>query len=143
MTTPRKNWLEWMVFAAGLTLLLATTAYLGYQGLVYRQRPAVLTVTLGEPWTPDEHEPRRFIVPVTVRNDGGRTAAEVTVEISLVHETVDGSAASNGKASEPIERRELTFAFVPHMSTRAGALSFAHRLDRAEMRAQVLGYLEP
>jgi len=136
MTAPRKNWLEWMVFSAGLTLLLATTGYLGYQALIYRQQPALLTVTLGEPWAPNADEPERVVVPVTVRNDGGQTAAEVTVEISLVH---DGMDRVNGS----IERRELTFAFVPHMSTRAGALTFEHRPGRAEMRAQVLGYLEP
>jgi uncharacterized protein (TIGR02588 family) len=129
---PRKNWLEWTVFTAGLLLLLATTGYLGYQALVYGHRPAALKVTLGEPWTPDPDDPSRVVVPVTVRNEGGHTAADVTVEISLVR-----------GGDEPIERRELTFAFVPHMSSRAGALTFEHRPDRNELRAQVLGYLEP
>ncbi len=129
MTAPRKNWLEWMVFGAGLTLLLATIGYLGYQARTYGQQPAVLTVTLGEPWAPDADQPGRVIVPVTVRNDGCETAAEVKVEVSLVH---DG-----------VERRELSFAFVPHMSTRAGAVSLEHRPGPDEMRARVLSYLEP
>ena len=129
---PRKNWLEWSVFTAGLLLLLATTGYLGYQALVYGHRPAALSVSLGEPWTLDPDAPSRVVVPVTVRNEGGHTAAEVTVEISLIRGD-DG----------PIERRELTFAFVPHMSSRAGALTFEHRPDRNELQARVLGYLEP
>ena len=128
---PRKNWLEWTVFTAGLLLLLATTGYLGYQALVYGHRPAALAVSLGDPWTPDPDDPARVVVPVTVRNEGGHTAAEVTVEISLV------------RKDKPIERRELTFAFVPHMSSRAGALTFEHRPDRNELQARVLGYLEP
>lgn len=130
MTAPRKNWLEWMVFGAGLTLLLATIGYLGYQAREYGQRPAVLTVTLGAPWAPDADQPERTVVPVTVRNDGGDTAAEVRVEV--VHNGMDG-----------VERRELSFAFVPHMSSRAGAVSFEHRPAHAEMRARVLSYLEP
>lgn len=133
MTAPRKNWLEWMIFSAGLTLLLATIGYLGYQTLTYEQQPAVLTVTLGEPWAPDADAPERVIVPVTVRNDGGQTAAEVKVEISLVHNGMNGM----------LERRELTFTFVPHMSSRAGALTFEHRPAHDEMRAKVLSYLEP
>jgi uncharacterized protein (TIGR02588 family) len=132
MTAPRKNWLEWLVFGAGLTLLLATIGYLGYQALEYGQQPAALTVTLGEPWAPDGDQPEQIVVPVTVRNDGGETAAEVKVEVSLVHNGKDG-----------LERRELTFAFVPHMSSRAGAVSFEHRPDPDEMRARVLSYLEP
>jgi uncharacterized protein (TIGR02588 family) len=129
---PRKNWLEWTVFAAGLLLLLATTGYLGYQALMYGDRPAELTVSLGEPWASDPDFPARVVVPVTVHNEGGHTAAEVTVEISLLR-----------GGDEPIERRQLTFAFVPHMSSRAGALTFEHRPDRDELRAEVLGYLEP
>ncbi len=129
---PRKNWLEWTVFTTGLLLLLATTGYLGYQALVHGHRPAALEVSLGEPWNPDPDHPSRVVVPVTVRNEGGRTAAEVTVEISLVR-----------GGDEPIERRELTFAFVPNMSSRAGALTFERRPERDELQARVLGYLEP
>ncbi len=133
MTAPRKNWLEWTVFAAGLLLLIATTGYLGYQALVRGHQPAALRVTLGEPWTPDDDHPGRVVVPVTIHNDGGHTAAEVTVEISVVREGID----------RPLERRELTFTFVPRMSSRAGALTFEHRPGREDLRAQVLGYLEP
>lgn len=146
MTTPRKNWFEWTVFSAGLLLLLLTTGYLGYQALTSGQRPAVLTVTLGEPWVPDASEPGQVIVPVTVHNDGGRTAAEVQVEISLVHDAMTETGETNeveATANGSIERRELTFAFVPHMSSRAGALPFVYRPGRAALRARVLGYLEP
>lgn len=131
---PRKNWLEWTVFAAGLLLLTATVGYLGWQGLVHAHKPAALKVTLGEPWTPDPDDPSRVVVPVTVRNDGGHTAADVKIEVLLVRDD---------KAKEPVERRELIFDFVPHMSSRAGALTFEHRPARDELRAQVIGYLEP
>ena len=133
MTAPRKNWLEWTVFAAGLLLLLATTGYLGHQALTHSHQPAALRVTLGAPWTPDDDHPAHVVVPVTVHNDGGHTAAEVKIEVSVVR----------GGEHEPLERRELTFAFVPHMSSRAGALTFEHRPAHKELRARVLGYLEP
>ena len=132
--SPRKNWLEWTVFSAGLLLLTVTVGYLGYQALVYAHQPAVLKVSLGEPWVPDDNDPSRVVVPVTVHNEGGQTAAEVKIEVSLVRED---------KAAEPIERRELLFDFVPHMSSRAGALTFEHRPARDELRARVIGYLEP
>jgi len=133
MTAPRKNWLEWTVFTAGLLLLIATTGYLGFQALVQGRQPAALRVTLGEPWTPDDDHPARVVVPVTVHNDGGHTAAEVKIEVAVVREGID----------LPRERRELTFTFVPRMSSRAGALTFEHRPAPDELRAQVLGYLEP
>lgn len=141
MIAPRKNWLEWTVFAAGLLLLIATTGYLGYQALVHGQ-PAALRVTLGTPWTPDDDHPARVVVPVTVHNDGGQTAAEVKIEVSVVRGGDDRSTRSTS-STEPLERRELTFTFVPHMSSRSGALTFEHRPAPEELHAQVLSYLEP
>ena len=131
MKMPQKNWLEWTVFAVGLLLLLATSGYLVVQSLRHGHQPAALTVTLGEPWEPAGVDPPHFIVPITVINDGGQTAAEVDIEVMLV----DGDKA--------IERRELTFAFVPHLSSRSGALTFEHRPEPGQLKGRVLGYLEP
>lgn len=128
MNVPRKNWLEWSVFTAGLLLLLCTTGYLVYEALVHGREPAALSVTLGDPWSP-EADPSSTVVPVIVRNDGGHTAVDVTVEVVL--------------AAEGAERRQLVFAFVPRHSSRSGALIFQQRPSREALRAQVLGYLEP
>lgn len=133
MNIPRKNWLEWSVFTAGLLLLLCTTGYLGYEALVHGRESAVLSVTLGEPWSPDT-DPPSTVVPVIVRNDGGHTAVDVTVEVVL---------ANDANASEPAERRQLVFAFVPRHSSRSGALIFHQPPPREALRARVLGYLEP
>lgn len=131
MTMPQKNWLEWTVFAVGLLLLLATSGYLVAQSLRHGHQPAALTVSLGEPWAPVGVDPPHFIVPISVQNDGGQTAAEVDIEVMLV------------EGGKQIERRELTFAFVPHLSSRAGALTFEHRPEPGQLKARVLGYLEP
>jgi uncharacterized protein (TIGR02588 family) len=131
MTMSKKNWLEWTVFAVGLLLLLATSGYLLFQAVSHGHQPAALSVTLGEPWTPAGVSPPHFIVPITVRNDGGQTAAEVDIAVELV------------EGGKPIERRELTFGFVPHLSSRSGALTFEHRPRPEQLSARVLGYLEP
>ena len=128
---PKKNWLEWLVFTAGLLLLTCTTSYLIVQALTHGHEPSALSVVLGEPWAPADVEPAHFIVPVVVRNDGGHTAAEVDIEVTLTE---------HGKV---VEQRELTFAFVPHMSSRSGALTFEHRPRAEQMTARVLTYLEP
>lgn len=131
MTLPKKNWLEWTVFAAGLTLLVVVAGYLVVQALRYRDEPAALTVALGEPWSPAGTDLAQLAVPITVGNHGGQTAAEVDVEVLLVR---DG---------EVLERRELTFPFVPRRSSRSGSLTFQHHPRREELVAHVLGYLEP
>ena len=128
ITPPQKNWLEWSVFAVGLALLLAIVGYLVARALGDGSEPAALHVEVGEAWSPPD-APALHAVSVTVRNDGGRSAAEVDVEVVL--------------PGEPPERRELTFDHVPHGSSRSGALTFAHRPEPGQLRPRVLGYLEP
>ena len=142
MSVPRKNWLEWSVFTAGLLLLICTTSYLSYEALVQGSKPAALSVTLGEPWSPDT-DPSSTVIPVTVRNDGGHTAVDVTVEIILASDTHATEQAGPANPAEPAERRQLVFAFVPRHSSRTGALIFHQRPSRESLRAHVLGYLEP
>lgn len=130
MNIPHKNWLEWIVFAAGLLLLLATVGYLGVQAFTAGRSPAALSVMLGQPWALEGAG--HHVVPVIVRNDGGHSAAEVTIEVALT-----------GAPGEQPERRELTFAYVPHGSSREGALTFEQRPAPGDLRVRVLGYLEP
>ena len=94
ITPPQKNWLEWSVFAVGLALLLAIVGYLVARALGDGSEPAALHVEVGEAWSPPD-APALHVVSVTVRNNGGRSAAEVDVEVVL--------------PGEPPERRELTF----------------------------------
>jgi uncharacterized protein (TIGR02588 family) len=130
MKIPDKNWLEWLVFSAGLLLLLGTCGYLISQSLHRGAEPASLSVELGESSAPGGADPAHYVVPLTVRNDGGRTATEVGVEVEMRYHGL-------------VERRELTFDFVPRGSTRSGAVTFEHPPDPDTLAARVLGYLDP
>lgn len=131
MTMPKKNWLEWTVFAVGLLLLLLTSGYLLYEAIRHGDDPVALTVSFGEPVGAPPSDPDHYTVPITVRNDGGKTAAEVDIEVLLL------------EGGKQVERRELTFDFVPHLSSRSGALTFEKRPSPEQLQARVLGFVEP
>jgi uncharacterized protein (TIGR02588 family) len=126
-----KNWVEWVVFAAGLALVLSVLSYLVYEGATMGDDPPSIEVRLGAP------EPRahNFIVPVTVTNHGDETAEGITVEVLL--ETGGGDAGG-----EPA-RGELSIAFLPRRATREGFVTFQQDPRAARLTARVLGYEKP
>jgi uncharacterized protein (TIGR02588 family) len=123
---PEKNWLEWMVFWAGLALVGGVAGYLAYAATTTGRTPPRLTIAIGEPRRTAEG----FAVPVTVANAGDTTAHSVTVEVR------------SGDGGEG-ERAEVTLAFVPHGSERRGWVTFERAPDASRLRARVLGYEEP
>lgn len=80
MKTPRKNPLEWAVFAVSMLLVVGIIGYLLWMS--FRLEPVVegLRVTLGEPVQQPESKPPSFAIPVTVFNPGDRPVADVEVE---------------------------------------------------------------
>jgi uncharacterized protein (TIGR02588 family) len=129
MPLPRKNWLEWTVFAGGLALLLAVVGFLVAETIAADGRPATLSVELGEP-TRRDAEPAHVIVSVTVRNDGDRAAEAVLVEV----ERGAGEAAVRG---------QVEIHDVPRMSSRTGVVAFPEGAGPGELRARIVGYSEP
>ena len=123
-----KNWLEWVVFGVGLTLVLSTLAYLVYDGATSADSPPEVEVRLGEP----RRGGTGFLVPVTVVNRGGQTAAGVTVEVAL----------EGGGAAEP-ERGEFTLAFLPRRGTREGWVVFRSDPRQGRLTARALGFEKP
>lgn len=123
-----KNWLEWVVFGVGLLLVVSTLGYLVYDGATADGAPPDVEVRLGEP--------RRggpgFLVPVTVYNRGGETAAGVTIEVVL-----------EGGASPEPERGEFTLAFLPRRGTREGWVAFRSDPRAGRLTARALGYEKP
>jgi uncharacterized protein (TIGR02588 family) len=129
MPLPRKNWLEWTVFAGGLALLIAVVGFLVVETVAAEGRPATLSVELGEPVQRDA-DPAQVVVPVTVRNDGDHAAEAVLVEV----ERGTGEAALRG---------QVEIHDVPRMSSRTAVVAFPPSPGAGELRARIVGYSEP
>jgi uncharacterized protein (TIGR02588 family) len=125
----QKNWVEWVVFAVGLALLLCALAYLVYEGATMGNDPPSLEVRLGAP----EQRAHNFIVPVTITNHGDETAEGIAVEVLL---------EGDGTGREPV-RGGLTIAFLPRRATREGFVTFQQDPRAARLTARVLGYERP
>ncbi|HLL72521.1 MAG TPA: hypothetical protein VK363_13850 [Pyrinomonadaceae bacterium] len=128
MSKLKKNWVEWVVFAVGLLLVVSALGYLVYEGATMGSDPPSLEVRLG---TPDARA-HNFIVPVTVTNHGDETAEGVTIEV----------LSESGEGQEP-ERGELTVAFIPRRATREGFVAFRQDPRGKRLTARVLGYEKP
>lgn len=120
-----KNWFEWTVFAAGLVLVVATLAYLVYDGATLGAAPPSIEIRLGAP----ERRAQNFIVPVSVVNRGDLTAEGVQVEVVL-----------KGAGEE---RGEFVVAFLPRGATREGWVAFQTDPREGELTARVVGYEKP
>lgn len=95
--TSRKNWLEWIVFAASLVLVLSILGYLVYDVATVGEVPPNIEVQLGQPQPQSNH----FLVPLSVTNRGGETAEGVHIEVTL----------ENGSKEE--ESADFEIAFLP------------------------------
>ena len=133
MSKLEKNWVEWIVFAVGLVLVLSALGYLAYEGATMGNDPPSIEVRLGTP----EQRTHNFIVPVTVTNHGDETAEGITVEVTL-----ENAGGGDSGAGEPV-RGELTIAFLPRRATREGWVAFQQDPRAARLTARVLGYEKP
>jgi len=123
-----KNWLEWIVFAASLVLVLSTLGYLVYDVATIGEVPPNIEVQLGQP----QQQSNRFLVPLSVTNRGGETAEGVHIEVTL---------ESGGKEQESAD---FEIAFLPRSSTREGWVTFKTDPRTVEqMQARVLGFEKP
>lgn len=114
----KKNWLEWCVFAVGLTLTLAVLAYLIYLGLNRGELPPTFKVTLG----PAQKVPDGYQIRVDVYNQGDITAQSVQVEVE-----------------NEAEKAQFQIDFVPEHSSAKGWVVFAREPDRPKGR--VAGFM--
>lgn len=123
-----KNWLEWLVFAASLVLVLSTLGYLVYDVATFGEAPPSIEFQLGQP----QRRSNRFVVPVSVTNRGDETAQGVHIEVTL---------ESGGKEQE---NADFEIAFLPRHSTRKGWVTFKTDPRSVEqMQARVLGFEKP
>ena len=124
----RKNLLEWIVFGISLILITAVVGLLVVEEIRSPERPPNLRVTLGEAVPGGDGTYR---LPVTVRNEGGQTAEQARLEVTL---------QSGGRE---IERAELTMAFVPRDSSRRGWVILQHDPRCCEVSAAAVGFNQP
>jgi len=128
MTLPKKNWLEWLVFAVGLVLSVGVVAFLTYEATTAGDTPPSMVVQLGAP----ERQAQHFAVPVAVTNEGDQTAEGVLIEVVL----------ENGGVQQ--ERAEFEIAFLPRGATRqAWAVFEADPSAGGQLKARVISYQEP
>ena len=128
MKNLEKNWLEWIVFAVSLVLVMSTLGYLVYDAATLGEAPPSIEFQLGTP------QPRlnNFLVPVSVTNRGDETAEGVHIEVVL---------ESGGKE---LESADFEIAFLPRHSTREGWVTFQVDPRTVEqMNARVLGFEKP
>lgn len=123
---PTKNLLEWLVFGISALLVLATLALLTVATLQVEDGPAEMRAETGKPVSKDGW----MRIPVTVRNNGQRVAANVEVKVCI------GSGEAKREAG-------FTIDFVPRGGSRTGAVSFREMGEPVALECEVLGYEEP
>lgn len=124
---PKKNALEWIVFAVSLVLVLAVIGILLVSGTRGTDRPPQLRISVGEPAREADH----YRVPVTVENSGDETVADLKVDVSL------------RSGSDIVEQSEFTLMFVPRRSRREGAALFQRDPRCCEIVARAVGFESP
>jgi uncharacterized protein (TIGR02588 family) len=125
---PAKNSLEWSVFAISALLIVALVATLIREATTEGDQPPLLRVTIGDTLS-DGHGGHR--IPITVRNDGDRTAAEAKIEVTLE------------EGGREVERGEVTLPFVPQQSSRTGWVVFNRDPRCCRLSARAVGYQQP
>ncbi|EJF10078.1 MULTISPECIES: hypothetical protein [Pontibacter] len=123
-----KNALEWTVFVVSLLLVLSILAYLSYQ--TYIDVPSTPDLVVRYYPDPTDNAPQRY--RVEVYNEGGETAEEVQIELTLE------------KGGEVLESAQLNIAFAPKNSMREGWVNFKEDPMQADtLAARVMSYKRP
>lgn len=118
---------ERVIAALGLLLVLASVAYLFYQGVWGDHSPPDIVV---EP-AGILDSGKDYLVRFKARNLGGETAAEVTISGVLKR---DG---------EQVETTETTLDYIPAGSEQQGGLYFKNDPRSGELELSAAGYRTP
>lgn len=121
----KKNPLEWTVFGVSLVVIVTVLGLLLREHFTTGRGPAALAISLG----PAVGSDGGYAVPVHVRNDGGTTAEDVHVAVTL--------------AGAAVEAGEVTLPYVPYRSHRRAWVMFSRDPSDGRLDARVLGYREP
>ncbi|MFB2835108.1 hypothetical protein [Floridanema evergladense] len=128
MSKLEKNWLEWIIFAVGLVLVVSTLGYLIYDATTTSEVPPNIEVQLGE----TQPQGQKFLVPVVAINKGKQTAQTVQIEVVLEN---DGKEA---------ESAELQIQFLPRGAKRSGWVTFETDPRTVEkIKTRAVGFEKP
>lgn len=117
----------WGIGLLGLVLVLGSISFALYEAIAGDSSPPDVTVQV-ESITPAENG---FLVEFRVVNEGGRTAAGLTVEGEL----------RNG--ADIVETSDTTMEYVPSHSERTGGLFFTQDPREYELQLRAVGYETP
>ncbi|HEY2800021.1 MAG TPA: hypothetical protein VGI85_05470 [Chthoniobacterales bacterium] len=127
MKKPRKNWLEWVIFAVSLLLVLGMAGVLVWESFSLGKKEADPEMELG----PSAAHGDYFAVPATVVNRGDGTAASVQLEVLL---KLPGRETEKG---------EFQLQYLPRHATRHAWVTFRHDPREGKLEPRVLGYQKP
>ncbi len=122
-----RNWLEWLILLVSTALVLGLVGYLLVSGLTSRG-PAVIRMEVINARAADSID-GGWLVPLTVRNEGGAAAAAIVVEATA---TVDGTE----------EASQLTVDLLAADSEVELVLGFSGRPE-GEVEVRVVGFETP
>lgn len=117
MNVPKKNRLEWAVFAVSLLLVLSMAGSLVHQAVTTSEGPPLLTAFPGPPTAYQEG----YLVPVTVRNDGDSTVQTVSVKAVLHPPSGEPEEAGFEIGFLPLKSERRGWAFFTSDPKAAGA----------------------
>lgn len=119
-----------VTFGISLAIVLGLVVLVSYQYLSRGSDPAIVEVT------PQLDAVQRagdaYYLPVEIKNRGGRTAADLRVQVTL--------RSDQGQQAEPAE---LLILFLPAGGTARGTVVFHEQPSQERLRAAVVSFLEP
>lgn len=118
---------ERLVGVLGVMLVVGLLCFLGYQALAGAEGGPELSVDVERV----ERGEDQFVVHVRIRNEGGKTARNVSVSGALT----DGDRT--------LEQATTTVSYVPTTSFRAAALVFTRDPREVELSVRAAGYELP
>lgn len=118
---------QWFVAGLGVLLFIGCIAALAYEAFSADGRPPDVTVVADSTLRVSDG----WLVRVTVHNAGGRTAANVSVEGSLLQD------------DSVVERSEFTLDHVPPRSSRTAGLNFTRDPAAYGLDLRATGFTDP
>jgi uncharacterized protein (TIGR02588 family) len=118
---------EWGVAFLGLVLVVGVLGFMAYQAIAGDDSPPNVMVHI-DAILPLDHN---YLVQIRAINQGGSTAAQLTVEGELTDE--------KGR----VETSETVIDYVPSHSYRRGGLFFSQDPRKYPLQLRAKGYAEP